>query len=92
MKELWKEKSLPMKVLWIAGVTVSIMIVILAVLQLVGILENADNIYIPGLSVLIFIQAAENWNKNKHTAYISLFAGLFILAIVVIHFFKFLLT
>ena len=55
MKELWKEKSLPMKVLWIAGVTVSIMIVILAVLQLVEILENADNIYIPGLSVLMFI-------------------------------------
>lgn len=81
-----ERKKFTMKVLFIAGIMVAVVILIFSLLQFLGILENAGNIYIPGLSVLMFIQTAENWKDNRHTAIISLFAGVFIFAIVAVRF------
>lgn len=89
MKVSWNEKTLSMKLLHIVGFIVAGAILILVALQLLGILENADNVYMPGLSVLMFIQAAENWKINKPIALMSLLSGLFILAVVAVHFIKF---
>lgn len=86
MEKQWKEKTFTMKVLFIAGIMVAVVILIFSLLQFLGILENAGNIFIPGLSVLMFIQTAENWKDNRHTAIISLFAGVFIFAIVAVRF------
>ena len=82
----WGEKSLSMSALRIAGFAAAGVIFILAALQFAGVLKHADNIYIPGLSVLMFIQAAENRKNNKGVACISFLAGLFVLAVVAVHF------
>lgn len=87
MKEQWKEKSPFMKAASVIGMIVSAGIIVLAVLQFTGVMEHADNIYMPGLSVLMFIQTVQNWKTDRKTAYFSLATGIFILALVICHFF-----
>ena len=76
-----------MKVVSVMGMIVSAGIIVLAVLEFTGIMENADNFYMPALGGLMFIQAVQYWKTDKRTACFSLATGVFILALVICHFF-----
>ncbi len=86
MGEMWKEKTVLMKVLSVIGIMVSMCIVVLAILHLTGVLENADNVCIPLLAVPMFIQSIENWKNSKVTSCFSLLAAVFICIVSILKF------
>lgn len=73
------------KFLRILGIFVSIIVIVFALLQLFNIFENGDYIFIPGLGILMIIQALENWNKNKDQARFSLGVGVFIFTVFILN-------
>lgn len=83
MTKIWKEKTLLMKFLFVVRLITSSIALVLATLQLVGVLENAACLYIPLIGVTMIIQAAEYMKKDKTVAYISLGAAVFIFAVTI---------
>lgn len=65
-------------VLNIAGIVCSIVIILLAALQLSGVWEHAVNVFEPLLGVLMLIQAAANWERNKIISVFSLGVAVFV--------------
>ncbi|MDV4150861.1 DUF3953 domain-containing protein [Clostridium sp. AL.422] len=78
IKEVWSSKSTSKKVLSIISVICSIIIIVLACMQIFGIWENAINVFEPLLGVVLLIQAIQNWKKNKVVAIVNLCAAIFI--------------
>ena len=65
MKTKWSEKSTSDKVLLVLRITVSIAVLIGAVLQITGVWDKALNVAIPLLSVLILIQSIQEHKEQK---------------------------
>lgn len=65
-----------MKPLGIAQLVLSIVVIALALLQLTGVWADAIYLYEPLLGALLLIQAAQNWNKSRPIACISLFVAI----------------
>ena len=61
-----------MKTLNIVQLILSISVIALALLQLTGVWANAIYLYEPLLGALLLVQAAQNWNKSRPVAYLSL--------------------
>ena len=80
-RQIWSQKQTHEKVLTVMGIACSISIIILASMQILGIWENAINVFEPLLGVLMVIQAIQNWKKYKVVAMISLCAAIFIFGI-----------
>lgn len=77
----WKDKSLIEKVLTISAGIISIAIIILAMMQMTGIWENAINVFEPLLGVLMLLNALNFYKYNKRVALFNLGAALFIFII-----------
>lgn len=71
------------KALSVMGILCSLSIIILAFVQILGIWKTAINVFEPLLGVLMFIQAIQNWKKNKVVAIFSLCAAIFIFLVAV---------
>lgn len=84
MKQNWQQKSLSSKVLTIITLIISISVIVLALMQIFNIWDNAINVFEPLLGVLMVIQAIENWHTNKSVAYVSLFTAIFIFIVAII--------
>lgn len=81
------EKKSSGKALKITKIACSVIIVILALLQLTGIWDKAINVFEPLLGVLMLLQALEYWRKNRKVSILSLGAALFVFICVIIIFF-----
>ncbi len=79
----WDKKTLLSKILTIIGFIISIIVIILAILQIFNVWENSIYVFEPLTGVLMLIQAIEHWKKDKRTAYISLFASIFLIAVAI---------
>lgn len=84
---LWKKKSTAEKILSVVGIVCSVSAIVLAVLQLAGVWENAGYVYLPLIAVLMLIQTVESWRQNKTIAILSLCAAVLILIEVAIRIF-----
>jgi len=71
------------KLLRFLGIIVSVIIIVFSFLQLFDVMEHGDYVFIPGLAVLMFIQALENWKKNRKQGMFSLGVGIFITAVFI---------
>ena len=80
----WKEKTTYMKVLAVIGTIVSISIIVLALLQLFDVFENASYFFIPLLGKLMVIQGLQYWNKSRWTSIFSFVTSIFIFFIYII--------
>lgn len=80
----WNQKTLPFKILTVIGIIISIIVIILAMMQMLNIWDKAINVFEPLLGILMLIQAIENWESNKSTAYFSLFVAIFIFIVAFI--------
>jgi len=74
----WKEKTLKEKVLTISAGIISIAVIVLAIMQLTGIWENAINVFEPLLGVLMIINALNIYKYNKLIAFFTLGVAIFI--------------
>ena len=85
----WKEKPILYKSLSALVIFCSALIVVLALLQLLGVWENAMFAYMPLVSVNMSVVAFLNWKTNRSTALVSLSAALVtIICTIVIAFVK----
>lgn len=87
MRSVWNGKQANEKVLYVLSGICSIIIIILASMQILGIWKNAADIFEPVLGVLMLIQAIQNWRKNKKVAIFSLCVAIFIFICAIIIFF-----
>ena len=87
IKSIWIQKSTSEKILSLFVSICSIIIIVLAFIQILGIWENSINVFEPLLGVVILIQAIQNWKKNKIVAIFSLCASIFIFLVAIFIFF-----
>ena len=83
IKGVWRQESTSKKVLTIISVICSIIIIVLAGMQILGIWENAINVFEPLLGVVILIQSIQKWKKNKVLAIFSLCTAIFIFLVAI---------
>lgn len=57
----------------------SIAVIVLAVVQLTGVWENAIYVYEPLMGINLLTLAYYNWNKNRMPAMVALCGGIFVL-------------
>lgn len=80
----WCKMQMYEKIAFILGSICSVSVIVLASLQLLGIWEEAINIFEPLLGVLMVTQGVLQWRKNKIVAVFSFCAATFILIVAFI--------
>ena len=83
-KPRWQQESPFEKFLTITSITCSIAVSVLALLQLLGVWNNAVRIYMPLTALVMLIQAKELWNKSRTAAIVNLCAAIFIAIICIL--------
>ena len=86
-KTKWKDTSLLHKVVTIISVLASLSVVVLAVLQMFDIWDQAINVFMPLMGVTMLCQAYMQWNNSRKVAYFSVGTAVFIFICSIIVFF-----
>ena len=87
MKTNWKNAPLLQKVVTIISIIASLSVVVLAVLQIFNIWEQAINVYMPLLGVTMLCQSYMQWNNSRKIAYFSIGTAAFIFICSIVVFF-----
>ena len=84
METKWKERTTAGKIQFVSILSISLIVIVLCVLQLMGIWEESRYLTQPLLGVLLLLQAADQWRqKNRGTAIFSMCAALFVIGCTV---------
>jgi len=78
MKRNWKELSNADKLMVTVRIVASILVVVFAVLQLLGVWDKAINLAAPMMGLVLLIQSVQEWKKQRGVAIFGLCAALFI--------------
>ena len=84
MKASWKDAPLLHKVVTIISVLASLSVVVLAVLQMFDIWDQAINVFMPLMGVTMLCQAYMQWNNSRKVAYFSIGTAVFIFICAII--------
>ena len=84
MKARWNNMTTQDRIINALIIILSVAVIALAVLQLLGIWEDAINVYEPLIGVVLLLQAIYHWKKNRTVAIISLCAAGFILTCAIV--------
>ncbi len=87
MKSKWKDAPMLHKIVTIISILASFSVVVLAVLQMFDVWNQAINIYMPLMGVTMLCQAYMLWNKSRKVAYFSIGTAVFIFICTIIVFF-----
>lgn len=86
MKSKWKDVPLMHKIVSIISIFISLLVVILAILQIFGVWKDAINVYMPLMGVVNLCQAYLQWNTSRKIAYFSIGTATFIFICSIIYF------
>ena len=78
MKSKWKEMSTINKVVLVVRFVLSIVIIVLALLQILGVMKSAINYTMPLLGVYFLILSIQEWKTQRGYALFSIGVALFI--------------
>lgn len=84
MKTNWNEKPAADKAMLIFRIVASIAIVVLALLQLFGVWEQAINLTAPLMCVVLLLQSIQEWKQHRGVAIFSLCAAVFLFVCAVV--------
>ena len=87
MKTKWKDAPTSHKIVTIISILASLSVVVLAVLQMFDIWNQAINICVPMMGVTMLCQAYMQWNTSRKVAYFSIGSAAFIFICAIIVFF-----
>ena len=87
MKSKWKDTPLLHKIVTIVSILTSLSVVVLAVLQMFDIWNQAINICVPMMGVTMLCQSYMQWNNSRKVAYFSIGTAAFIFICTIIVFF-----
>ena len=74
----WNEREKFDKAIIIIRIIISIIAIVIATIQLLGIWDNAINLAVPLLGVLILLQSIQEWKTSKSIAILGLCSAVFI--------------
>lgn len=74
----WNEREKFDKAIIIIRIIISIIAIVIATIQLLGICDNAINLAVPLLGVLILLQSIQEWKTSKSIAILGLCSAVFI--------------
>jgi hypothetical protein len=78
MKSKWKDVPMSQKIVTILSILISLSVVVLAVLQMFDIWNQAINICVPLMGITMLCQAYIQWNTNRKAAYFSIGTAVFV--------------
>ena len=84
MKRNWKELSNAEKLMLTVRIAASILVVIFAALQLLGVWDKAINLAAPLMGTVLLIQSVQEWKKQRGVAIFGLCAALFIFGCAIV--------
>ena len=87
MKTNWKNAPLLQKVVTIISIIASLSVVVLAVLQIFDVWDQAINVFMPLMGVTMLCQSYMQWNNSRKIAYFSIGTAAFIFICAIIVFF-----
>ena len=87
MKSKWKDVPLLHKLVKVVCILASLSVVVLAVLQMFDVWNQAINIFMPLMGVTMLCQAYMQWNTSRKVAYFSMGTAVFIFICAIIVFF-----
>ena len=83
----WKEAPLLHRIVTIISVLASLSVVVLAVLQMFDIREQAINVFMPLMGITMLCQSYMQWNNSRKVAYFSIGTAVFIFICAIVVFF-----
>lgn len=83
----WNEMNTGDKIVIVIRIVISIVVVVLASLQLFGVLEQAINYAVPLLGVYLLILSVQEWKHKRGSAILSICLALFIFIVSYVVFF-----
>ena len=87
MKSKWKDAPLSHKIVTIISILTSLSVVVLAVLQIFDIWNQAINICVPLMGIIMLCQAYIQWNTCRKVAYFSIGTAIFVFICAIVVFF-----
>ena len=82
-----KEITTLHKVVWAISIISSLSVVVLAILQIFDIWNQAGNVYMPLMGVTMLCQAYMQWNNSRKVSYFSIGTAVFIFICAIVVFF-----
>ncbi len=76
--QIWRERPLYAKIAAMIGMIASIGVIVFAILGLIGVMKNADNIYMPLVGVTMIAQGIREWKTSKVLSIFSFAVAVFI--------------
>ena len=86
MKSKWKEAPLLHRIVTIVSILTNLSVVVLAVLQIFDIWNQAINICVPLMGITMLCQAYIQWHTSRKVAYFSFGVAVFIFICTVVVF------
>ena len=86
-KTKWKDTPLLHKVVTIISVLASLPVVVLAVLQMFDVWDQAINVFMPLMGVTMLCQSYMQWSNSRKVAYFSMGTAVFIFICAIVVFF-----
>ena len=87
MKTRWKDAPILHKAVTVIAILTSLSVVVLAVLQIFDIWNQAINVFMPLMGVTMLCQAYMQWNNSRKVAYFSIGTAAFIFICALVVFF-----
>ena len=87
MKTKWNDAHLLHKVVTIISLLASLSVVVLALLQMFDVWDQAINVFMPLMGVTMLCQSYMQWNTSRKIAYFSLGCAVFVFACAIAVFF-----
>ena len=84
MKRKWKEMPAADKFMLIVRIVASILLGVIAALQLLGVWDKAINLAAPLMGIVLLIQSVQEWKKQRGVAIFGLCAALFIFGCAIV--------
>ena len=78
MKRKWRDLPQVDKSMLIVRIVTSVLVVVFAALQLLGVCEKAINLAAPLMGIVLVIQSVQEWKQHRGVAIFGLCAALFI--------------
>ena len=80
----WNERPQAEKFMLVVRVVASLLVVVFATLQLLGVWDKAINLAAPLMGIVLLIQSAQEWKQHRGVAIFVLCAALFIFGCAIV--------
>ena len=84
MKARWNNMTTRDRIINALIIILSVAVIVLAALQLLGIWEDAINVYEPLIGVVLLLQAKLFWKQNRKIAVFQLLTAVFVFACAIV--------